>query len=79
MRTLNRASSSDAPSPVTYMLIHQMHLTQMDDSCAYSRANARLRMGDLVIEAGAFKVGASSKDAQVRLAGWARLGARRRE
>ena len=29
-----------------------------------SRANARLRMGDLVIEAGAFKVGASSKDAQ---------------
>ena len=26
-------------------------------------------MGDLVIEAGAFKVGASSKDAQVRLAG----------
>ena len=37
-------------------------------------------MGDLVIEAGAFKVGASSKDAQVRLAGWARLfGARRRE
>jgi SNF2 family DNA or RNA helicase len=30
-----------------------------------SRANARLRMGDLVIEAGEFKVGASSKDAQV--------------
>ena len=32
-----------------------------------SRANARLRMGDLVIEAGAFKVGASSKDAQALL------------
>ena len=35
--------------------------------CLRSRANARLRMGDLVIEAGAFKVGASSKDAQALL------------